>query len=255
MSYELQSLERALRLLSLLAGASDLRLTDIADGLGGNQTTALRTLRVLEQHGYVKRTSDGLYRLGARLIELGAAAVESVDLPAELRPHMIALSQEFNATAHIGMLRDNMITVIDKVDPPDSPVRYSARGTRMPLHATAAGKAALALLAPEPLESLGLVEPLQPCTPHSARTLDQVRAAISETLARGFSTEREEYNLGFCCVGSAMSFGDELFTVSISGTTVPVDEMLRRGERLRSTVDAFRAGHGGAVLALGATAA
>ncbi len=251
MGYELQSLDRALRVVSLIADGRGMRLTDIADGLGTNQTTAIRTLRVLEQHGYVRRTSRNEYRLGTRLVELGAAVVDSLDLTNVLRPLIADLSREFEVTAHVGLLRDGMITVVSKVDSQDSPVRYSALGTRMPLNATAGGKAALALMPPAGLAALGLADPLPAYTINSIVRTDHLRDEIRATLARGYSIEREEYNLGFCCVGTALQFGDDLFTVSLSGTLVAEDELDRRGRTLRESVDLLLRDYHGAVRGLG----
>lgn len=244
MRYELQTLERALDLLSELATESPLRLTDFTERLQTNQTTVLRTLRVLERHGYIRRLSGGTdYWLGTRLTELGLAAVSGIDAPTALRPWTSALSREFGATVHIGMLRDGMITIVGKLDSPDSRVQYSSLGTRMPLHATAAGKAALAMLAPQnapqDFGQVGLVAPLQMYTPHSVSDLDALRSEIALTSQRGFSTEREEYQLGFGCVGYAFRLGDDIFTVSISGPLVSAEDLDRRGERLRASMDDF----------------
>src|SRR5690625_2993517 len=144
--YALGSVERAVRVLAALEGAPGARLTELGKSLGTNATTLLRTLRVLEEHGLVRRSESGGYSLGTRLVELGHAASLAINVAEHLRGGLTELSRRFNVTAHVGMLRDQMVTVVEKIDPPTPLVRYSTLGTRMPLHATAAGKVVLTLL-------------------------------------------------------------------------------------------------------------
>jgi IclR family acetate operon transcriptional repressor len=246
-TYELSSVDRALTVLSILAVQPRMRLAELSDKLGANPSTVLRALRVLERHGLVRRSpSEMEYVLGTRLVELGQSAVASIDIVQALRPLVRPLVSEFHATAHIGMVRTGMVTIVDKVDPPAPTVGYSAVGTRMPLHATAGGKAALALAGPPLLEELAGTE-LSAWTPHTITSLDALAADLDAIRSRRFSVEREEYHLGFGCVGSAMSVEGEIYTVSISGSLLDTGTLQDCGEKLRVAVDAFLAQHVGAV--------
>ncbi|MDQ1571879.1 MAG: hypothetical protein QOF79_2553 [Actinomycetota bacterium] len=251
MAYELQTLERALDLLGYLAVDQPMRLVDLSRSAGVNQTSVLRTLRVLERHGFVRRSASGAeYFLGAGLIELGQSAATGIDMLAVVRPWTTELSRSLGMTIHVGMLHDGAITVIAKLDPPDTRVRYSALGTRMPLHATAAGKASLALRQPSRAELDELVSPMAPYTPFTITNLDELTTSIGDALARGYSLELEEYNVGFGCVGTAFTLDDEIYTVSMSGPMAPDEEMLVRGNLLRSSAEEFITHYGGAIRGL-----
>jgi DNA-binding IclR family transcriptional regulator len=240
MAYELQSLERALDLLSLLASRGALRLNAICDELDANQTTMLRTLRVLERRGLVRRDIRfNEYSLGTRLAELGHAAISGIDVPTSLRPWTTALSQRFSSTVHVGMLRAGMVTIIDKVDAMESIVRYSTLGTRMPLHATAVGKAVLALVGMDRSEQIGLTTPLSAYTRHTIVDLDRLRADVRAIAPRGYSVEREEYQIGFACNGVAFTVGGEVFGMSISGQMSDEDTIRERGEALHTALAEF----------------
>ncbi|GAA3938165.1 IclR family transcriptional regulator [Microbacterium soli] len=246
--YELGSVDRALAVLSILAAHPRIRLGELSERLGANSTTVLRALRVLERHGMVRRPQgESEYVLGTRLVELGHAAVAAIDIVPSLRQFVAPLVHDFHATAHIGMLRDGMITVVDKVEPVAPTVRYSAVGTRMPLHATAGGKAALALAAPAVLEDL---KELEACTVHTLTELEELRAELARIRDRRYSVEREEYHLGFGCVGSAVAVEGDIHTVSISGALLDAPVIEDCGTRLRDAVDAFLAVHVGAVSGL-----
>jgi DNA-binding IclR family transcriptional regulator len=252
MAYELHTLERALNLLSILATEHPLRLNQLTERLDANQTTVLRMLRVLERHGFVRRTSNGReYQLGTRLAELGLSATSSIEITSAIRPWTSALSRRYTATTHVGLLRTNAVTVIAKIDAPESRVQYSSLGTRMPLHATAAGKAALAVLE-LPIEALAArTAPMAAFTPNSITDVKRLEDDLAQTTQRRFSIEYEEYNVGFACVGSAFELGDDVYTVSVSGAVVPHDELVERGQQLRDAMGDFLAQYAGAVRGLG----
>lgn len=241
-TYELGSLDRALEILSVLAEHPGSRLAELSAHLGANGTTVLRALRVLERNGFVRRAPAG-YFLGARLTELGHAAAGSVDIAADLTPALTALGRDERATAHIGMLRAGMVTVIAKIEPPNPLVRYSTLGTRMPLHATATGKAALALLGDEALGELA-AHGLAAYTP--ATILDPEALAVEVRRAREerFAREEGEYQAGFVCVATAFRAEEEIYTVSLSSPLVDDDALSRRGARLVETLDAVLGEHG-----------
>jgi DNA-binding IclR family transcriptional regulator len=57
-------------------------LADLVDVTGLSRATAHRLATALEAHGMVRRDDEGRFALGARLIALGRAAIESVPLAA-----------------------------------------------------------------------------------------------------------------------------------------------------------------------------
>ncbi|HWM33066.1 MAG TPA: IclR family transcriptional regulator [Pseudolysinimonas sp.] len=246
MSYENSSLDRALNIIEVVRLHPGLRLKDLSELVGANQTTVLRTARVLERHGLIRRDHPGLsYHLGTRLVELGNAAAKGLDAVASLRPIAERLSAQHGVTAHIGLLYDGMVTVVDKVDPRELLVRYSSLGTRMPLHATAAGKAVLAMVGPERMGEVGVREPLLPYGPNSISDLGVLSADITAARGRGYSIEREEYQAGFSCVGTAVSISDEIYAISLSGPTSTDGVLEDRGTSLREAASSYVREHQG----------
>ncbi len=235
MAYELQSLERAIAVIDELAARRTLRLTDIARALACSPTTALRTLRVLERHGLVLRYGDGTeYALGSRLTEWGERAALNNAFATSVRAVTTDLADRFGVTAHVGLLGEDAITIIDKIDSLRSLVRYSTLGTRMSLNGSAGGKAALAALSPdESARTLADLE-LNAATPATIVDRGVLETDLKEARSRGFSTEVDEYHEGFCCVACAFRCGRDIYTVSLSGPTVDADALAERGHALRT---------------------
>lgn len=236
--FKLGSVERAIAALGALEETPGARLTELSNILKSNAATMLRTLRVLEKHGLVRRSGTG-YTLGARLVELGHAAALAVNVVEDLRGGLSDLSRHFNVTAHVGMLRDGMITVIEKLDPPAPLVRYSTLGTRMPLHATAGGKAALALLEslsiPVDLDALDL----ERYTPATITSSERLHEEISRIREHQFGMEFGEYQVGFSCVGTALRVDGDVYTMSLSGQQVDESVLVERGSELVKVCDSF----------------
>ncbi len=70
-----RTVERALGLLSEVCDTEAISLTECARRAGIPTSTALRLLRTLEQSGFVIRREDGAFTAGARLLQIGAAAL------------------------------------------------------------------------------------------------------------------------------------------------------------------------------------
>lgn len=245
MAYELRSLERALEILSHLGTVDHATLSEICDRLSINTTTGLRTMRVLERNGYVRREAGSkVYALGVRLTELGAVALSRIDITSALRSTARGLSREYGVTAHIGLLRDGMVTVIDKIDPPDGFVRYSLLGTRMPLHCSGMGKAILSLFGPERMAEAGISPPLTRFTRDTITEIDMLARDIARCAERGFSIEQEEWQAGYGCTGTAFDFRADRYAVSLSGPVVSASELEHRGRRLRAAVQEFLSSYG-----------
>src|SRR4051812_49677828 len=76
-----QSVDRALTILELLAREGEAGVTDIASELGVHKSTAFRLLATLEAHRLVEQDGDrGRYRLGVGNLRLAGATT------ARLRP-------------------------------------------------------------------------------------------------------------------------------------------------------------------------
>jgi hypothetical protein len=76
-----QSVDRALTILELLAHDGESSVTQIAGGLGVHKSTAFRLLATLETHRLVEQVNDrGRYRLGVGNLRLAGATTARLDV-------------------------------------------------------------------------------------------------------------------------------------------------------------------------------
>lgn len=84
---------RALQVLSAFRASPRRTLSELSDQTGLFKSTLLRILATLERNGYVTRLSDGQYRLGGVLFELGSSYAASFDLAEIVKPALSELSR------------------------------------------------------------------------------------------------------------------------------------------------------------------
>ena len=82
-----QSVDRAISVLELLAWRGPSRVTEVADELGVHKSTAFRLLSALESRGLVEQDGDrGRYQLGFGIVRLAGAVTARMDLGRCARP-------------------------------------------------------------------------------------------------------------------------------------------------------------------------
>ena len=152
-----QSLERALNILEVMAqeGAA-MTVTELSEKVGLKISTVHRLLTTLGHRGYVKQDSDSSkYRLGLKMLEIGNAALYHFDIRTIARPYLEELVERCNETANLAMLDGIDVVYIDQVESHNMIIvkMFAQPGNRGPVHSTASGKALLAYLPPDKLET------------------------------------------------------------------------------------------------------
>jgi DNA-binding IclR family transcriptional regulator len=139
-----QTLDRGLRLLSLLAEAGDgLTVTEAASALDVNRTVVYRLAATLELHGLLRRSPDGRLSLGFGVLTL-AGAVHPLLRRAAL-PVLRELAEDVGATAHLTVADGGEALAVAVVEPSWTAYHVAYRvGSRHALDRGAAGRAILA---------------------------------------------------------------------------------------------------------------
>jgi IclR family acetate operon transcriptional repressor len=220
-----QSLDRALRILSLVAEDDGLSLSEIANASGVPAPTAYRMLTTLESHGMVEfdKTSQ-LWSVGVETYRMGSAFLRSRKLVDRARIVMQELMEKTGETANLGVAEDDCVVFVSQVETHQAIRAFFRPGTRSPLHASGIGKAVLAHLEAERVAAIIRKTGLETFTEKTLSTLPALTRDLSETKERGWSVDDEERNIGMRCVAAAIfnEFGEPVGGVSVSGPTVRV---------------------------------
>lgn len=230
----IQSVDRAITILEILAREGATRVTDLAVELDVHKSTAFRLLAALEQGGLVEQSGDrGRYRLGFGVVRLAGAATAQLDLSKESRPVCLRLAEAVGETVNIAVPQDGATVNISQVRGPAAISGHNWVGQRTPSHATSSGKVLLAFGAlPLPAEQARYT----PATITEPGLLGL--AAIRE---RGWADTVEELEVGLNAVAAPIrgSDGSVVAAVSVSGPSYrltpdrlpEVGELLAEGAR------------------------
>jgi DNA-binding IclR family transcriptional regulator len=131
---------------------------------------------------------------------------------------MERLVKRFNETCSLGILDQNRVLDIEVIHDDHLLTVASEVGGRLPLHATASGKAFLAFMPPEDVESL-LETPLKAYTENTITSRAQLREELDLVRQRGYALDSEENEIGVQAVSAPVldAGGEAIAVVSIPG--------------------------------------
>jgi DNA-binding IclR family transcriptional regulator len=187
--------DRVIDILELTAANRDgVTLKDLALGVETPKSSLLPLLRTLAARGYLEQGRGGAYRLGPRAVELAARSSGRRELLETARPALDALRRKTGESAFLTTLADDAAAVVFiEVVETDHLIRYTVNvGQRSPLHASANGKAILAVLPASERESALRALSLKRYTERTITTVPALRAALDEIRAQGVAISIDE---------------------------------------------------------------
>lgn len=220
-----QSLDRALRILAIVAEGSGLSLSEISAQSGLAASTAYRMLTTLQNHGMVEfDTSDQLWSIGVETYRMGAAFLRRRKLVDRARVVMQELMEKTGETANLGVAEDDCVVFVSQVETHQAIRAFFRPGTRSSFHASGIGKAVLAQLEPERVAAILRKSGLQRFTDKTLSDISALAHDLAVIKHRGWSVDDEERHPGMRCVAAAIfnEFGEPIGGVSVSGPTVRV---------------------------------
>lgn len=203
----IQSVDRALSLLEALAEAGgEAALTELSRRTSLNVSTCHHLLSTLVNWGYVAKVPGRRsYALGARVLYLGQACLRQVDLPRRAQHHIDRINAVTGETVHLAVLQtDNIVTLMKREARHAVRVETSSLGESDAPHATATGKAMLAWLTEDHIRRILDQQKMRRFTD---KTITNYAAFIEElrhVRRNGYAMDREEFQPGVICVGSAI---------------------------------------------------
>lgn len=225
-----QSLDRALALLELIAEEDGLTLTELAQRAGIPPSTAHRILGTLQAHDYVRHDDErGLWQIGVRAFEVGSSFLRSRKLAETGRTIMRELMEECGETVNLAIEDGGSIVFISQVESHHAIRAFHRPGSRGAIHASGVGKALLMLLPDEEVRRILHKTGLERFTEKTLVEPDRLFEDLSAAQARGWAIDDEERTPGMRCVAAPIynEYGEAFAGLSVSGPTVRLtDERL-----------------------------
>lgn len=213
------SIVKASRLLDLYSTSRrTASLSDFIRETGYNKTTAYRLLQTLVATGWLVRSDVGVYRLGVRLLVLGAIARADLDLRNDALPALQKLADEFGDTAFLMVPGPQGAVTIEAIVGA-SPVRVHGLsvGSVLPYY-VAAGPVVLAAFTPS-IEAEVLQQEHARFTESTLIAESALRARFAEVREHGYALSIEDYIDDVAAVAAPVLApdGTALASVSLGG--------------------------------------
>jgi len=194
----IQSLARGLEILDLLANAENgIGITEFAQHLGVDKSSASRLLQTLASYGYAEQNADTRrYVLGTRVLALSNSVLRRIPLRDTAHPVLRQLTYMTGECSHIAILSQGKALYIDQVESPSILRVETEIGTLSPLHCTALGKVLIAF------NQLGVPESLKAYTPKTMTDPVQLKLHMELVYRQGYAVDDEEHVLGVRCIAA-----------------------------------------------------
>lgn len=231
----IQSIERAYRILECFINHEELGLTEISNMIGLHKSTTngivttLKNLKVLQQNPQTGKLflGIGLYKICAHI------KISLKDIYQPYMKKLAAITKE-TVTLHIWDGGETS-TVIDIIESPHN-LRYSIKvGADFPCNSSAIGKAILAVLPENEKNDLLDRMELRPITIHTITNRKKLEDELIETRKRGYGITRREADDNIVGVGIAIidSKGRPIGGIGVGGpSTRMTDEVINNLARI-----------------------
>jgi DNA-binding IclR family transcriptional regulator len=206
----------------------ELSLNELASRAGLPLSTTYRLACELVAWGGLERRSGGGYRVGARLWEVGTVVPRATKLRVVARPFLHDLHEATHETVSLVVVDGLEALRLEEIPaPPDVYSTTSLRAVRLPLHATAAGKALLAF-APDDLVASIVERGLRRYTERTVVRPAQLMRNLAHIRSTGVAIAQEEMAPGSLSVASPVLDPRGMAAAALSIAIGPRRSELRR---------------------------
>ena len=233
-----QSLERGLSILSSFsAGRQLIGISELSRELGLTRSTTHRYVATLARLGYLHQDQGTRkYSLGARVLDLGFTAINSMELRHVATPHLIRLCDETGHTVNMAILDDVDIVYIDRhrasrrnQDAIDLDLHI---GSRLPAYCTSLGKVLLAFLPGSERDEVLKRITFARRGPNTLTSRTALLAELERVRATGIAVNNEELAYGLRSVAVPVIAADGVAVAAVNvaahRTMVSLDDLVAR---------------------------
>lgn len=232
----IQSLDRGIQILLILAQKSSAGITELAEELGVDKSTASRLVETLRNRDMVRVDPETKkYRLGFRILHLGEALKDNINVIAIARPMLLSLSAQLNESVHFCAYNNSSVYVMDQVRSSKNYALSATVGMIEPLHCSSVGKCILAYRRPETIRALLEDYTFTPYTEHTITNKEALLEHLDQIRANGFALDDEEMAHGVRCIAVPIyDYRNSVrYSIGVSGpksnlNTATIDAYVRR---------------------------
>jgi len=218
-----QSVDRALRIMELIADAGTAGITELSVALGVHKSTVSRIVASLESRGFVEQAPGGRkYRIGFTVVRLAGSTTATTDLAKLGQDVCDDVAERTGETTNLAVLDAAQAINVVESQGSSSVALKTWIGQPSPAHATSSGKALLTGLSEAELR---YPDGLPRFTDNTITDVDDLVADVSTSAARGWALADEELEVGLVALAAPVRdhTGSVVSALSISGPRYRLD--------------------------------
>ena len=224
----MKSLSTALRLLMEFTGDQPvLGVGELAERSGLPKGQVSKILSTFRNHGVLTQDpATRRYSVGLAAFALGSRFVNHHPLSREALPILRRIVEQTGHSGRLSIMGGEKVVYLLQSEGPlliDTGWRV---GTFLPLHATTAGKVALAFLEPERVDELLGKEAPQAITPSTITDPEEVRSQLAAIRRTGYGISLGETTQGLGTLGVPV-FGRDNGVLAVLGIAFPIQVVPR----------------------------
>jgi IclR family KDG regulon transcriptional repressor len=215
---------------------------ELAMELKANKSTTYRLMATLCDLDILKKNEDTeKYSLGLKLFELGNRVNLNQSIISKTHPTLELVAEKITETVHLGILNNNEVVMIDKVESPKGLKLNSLIGASSPAYCTGLGKVLLSELNEDELNKYLKTTDFKAFTKNTIISKAILKTALKIILDSGFALDKEEKEIGLICLAVPIynKNGAIFGALSAAGPSTRFDErklkdylkILRQGAR------------------------
>lgn len=220
-----ESLKRGIDALMFLATRRCAGVTEIAEALGVNKSTAFRMMETLMPDNIVeKNLATAQYRLGPALLKLADRYYSSLSAVAIARQHMERLSELIGESVHLCVVSNNRAVVVDQITCSGILMANAKIGSTEPLHCSSVGKCLVAFATDLRRERMLKEIDYEEYTSHTIKDKDKFMEEIIKIKNCGYAIDNMELSQDVRCIAAPIfdNKGECNFSLGVSG---PISRM------------------------------
>lgn len=211
----MKNLRKALAVIKLIVDQNrPLGVTDIAGSLSLNESTTFGILKSLEEEGFlIKDSQSQKFSTGSALLDLLQKIARAKDVTVAARPHLVRLVENVQETVFLGVREDDVVRVVDVIEPNKSLKISSRVGTTFDITSGIVGKVLLAAMDREQAVDLLSKKGLQKRTENTIVDVEEYVRELEKTRTQGYALDSEEYLKGMRAIAVPVYSGS--FAVAV----------------------------------------
>jgi DNA-binding IclR family transcriptional regulator len=234
-----QSVDRALTVLEILAREGSAGVSQVALEVGVHKSTAFRLLASLEDHDLVEQDHErGKYQLSFGILRLAGAIPSRLDIGRQAQVVVDRLASRLDETINVAVIREFYAVNVQQALGSATVASQNWVGRLTPLHATASGKVLLAFMSDEQRDAVLDMAELEAFTEHTITSREALLAELHQVREEGLATAHDEFEIGLnaAAVPVRDHTGEVAAALSASGPAYRLDKasIVARTEELKA---------------------